>query len=284
MLILALLLNFASVASVFANEIAFTDEKGNVIKVDDIKSMDIQEVESILAEPKQNINFLVGGYDDISCLEYTYTSAGRNFKVIEDTNDDYTFVNSTIYIQNPDGIYEEFATQKLNIDSSVVTATFEANDQISTETFLIQSAQDASLRSSNIDDSPISLNSSYYGSPVTGWTYWGAFNYSNRITKFTVSAITSIIAGIVSSAALPGVSAVVVSGLVGTVVSQIIEDYVPTVYYRVTTYFKSVIPEEGTFQMHVAEKNIYRYYSNSGRTNQIGDTITTFACLDGYVD
>lgn len=281
-LILALILNFSAVPCAFANNIVFTDEKGNVI-ADNVKYLDIKEVENILAQPKQNITFIKGGYDDISHLEYTYSSAGRDFKVVEYTNDDYTVVDSTIYIKNQDGTYEEFATQKLVIDSSVVTATFEANGQTSTESFRLETPQNISLRSNSISDSPISLNSSYNGSPVTDWQYWGTFNYSTRIVKFTVAAITSIIINIVSNSAFPG-SAVIVSGIVSTIVVPIVENSIPTVYYTVTTYFKDVIPEQGTFQMHVAEKNIYKYYSDSNRTKKIGDTITTFNCLDGYVD
>lgn len=281
-LILALILNFSAVPCAFANNIVFTDEKGNVI-ADNVKYLDIKEVENILAQPKQNITFIKGGYDDISHLEYTYSSAGRDFKVVEYTNDDYTVVDSTIYIKNQDGTYEEFATQKLVIDSSIVTATFEANGQTSTESFRLETPQNISLRSNSISDSPISLNSSYNGSPVTDWQYWGTFNYSTRIVKFTVAAITSIIINIVSNSAFPG-SAVIVSGIVSTIVVPIVENSIPTVYYTVTTYFKDVIPEQGTFQMHVAEKNIYKYYSDSNRTKKIGDTITTFNCLDGYVD
>jgi hypothetical protein len=281
-LILALLLSFSSVACAFANDIVLTDEKGNVT-ADDVKYLGIQEVEDILAQPKQNITFIKGGYDDISHLEYTYSSAGRDFKVVEDTNDEYTFVDSTIYIKNQDGIYEKFATQRLNIDSSMVAVTFKTNGQTSTETFRLENPQNISLRSACIGDSPISLNSSYNGSPVTDWQYWGTFNYSNRIVKFTVAAVTSIIINAVSNSVFPG-SAVIVSGVVGTIVIPIVENSIPTVYYTVTIYFKDVIPEQGTFQMHVAEKNIYKYYSNSSRTNKIGDTITTFNCLDGYVD
>ena len=81
--------------------ILFYRWKGNVI-ADNVKYLDIKEVENILAQPKQNITFIKGGYDDISHLEYTYSSAGRDFKVVEYTNDDYTVVDSTIYIKTMD--------------------------------------------------------------------------------------------------------------------------------------------------------------------------------------
>lgn len=288
-LILALLFNFSSVALLFANDIVLTDENDHVTKVESynsansIESLDIQEVQNVLAQPKHNISFLKGGYDDISHLEYTYTSNGINFKVIEDTNDSYTSVYSTIYIENKDGIFGKFATQNVKIDSSIVTATFEANGQIDTETFSLETISNIPLELKDISDSPISIKSSYNGFPVTDWTYYGTFNYSNRILKYTISAVTALITGIVTASTL-GTGAGIVAGTAASVVSSIVTEHMPTVFYSVTMYFKSTIPEEGTFGMHVAEKDITKFYSDSDRTDQIGDTITSISYLDGYVD
>jgi hypothetical protein len=81
-----------------------------------------------------------------------------------------------------------------------------------------------------------------------------------------------------------GVGTVITYSVITNVVATIVSYNLSKVYYHVNVYFKSVIPEEGTFQMHVAEKDIYDFYADKNRTVRVGDRVTTISYLRGYVE
>lgn len=76
----------------------------------------------VLALKKDNFNYLEGKIGETH-LVYTYDSNGSTYKVVENASENFDEVNSTIFAENSDGTFEEFATQHLTVENSILTHT-----------------------------------------------------------------------------------------------------------------------------------------------------------------
>lgn len=248
-------------------------------------SNETQSVEEILSLPKKDITFIKGGYNDLSHVEYTYTSNEEQFKVIEDSNNDLSHVQSTIYKKNDLGEFDKFAEQTVDVKGSIVVTT-KIGDKKTVENIARPQVIDNSSANSVTKDSystnEFSANSSNL--PISDWQYYGTFKYSTTIVKYTIVAVTAIIAGIVSTATTLGAGTQATISGTTTLVSYIVNDQVPKIYYTNKVYYKTVVPPNpNQLRIKVAEKTTHTFYSDETRTKQLpGSPITSNFHLEGY--
>lgn len=248
-------------------------------------SNETQSVEDTLSLPKKDITFIKGGYNDLSHVEYTYTSNEEQFKVIEDSNNDLTHVQSTIYKKNDLGAFDKFAEQTVDVKESIVVTT-KIGDKETVETIARPQAVEDNSVASVIKDSysvsELSMNSSNL--PISDWQYYGTFKYSTDIVKYTIVAVSVIIAGIVSTATTLGAGTQATISGINTLVTYIVNDQVPKIYYTNKVYYKTVVPPNpNQLRMKVAEKTTHTFYSDETRTKQLpGSPITSNFHLEGY--
>lgn len=265
-------------------------------------------IQDILNVPKENLNFIKGGYDDLSHLEYTYSSKGKNYKVIEDTTDNLAQVNSTIFEQDTSGNFVELAKLTVEVKSSTIETVITPANSIevqsqSTNSFKggsnkiveiferpnVSNAEgtfiDSNIEKSLAEESSLAtLASNPSGLPISDWHHYGNFFYSTKIAKYTIAAVAVTITGIVSVLKIlsPGAKATINSTT--TLVAFIVDDRIGDIWYTDKVYYKTVVPPDpNMFRMKVAEKTIHTFYSDSGRTQHMkGSPITTEHWLRGY--
>lgn len=88
--------------------------------------------QSLLSLKKSNYNYLEGKPGDTH-LVYTYESNNDTYKVIENANDNFEKVNTTIYVENTEGVFVKYATQTLTINNFTSTLTTNENGYVTTE-------------------------------------------------------------------------------------------------------------------------------------------------------
>lgn len=248
-------------------------------------SEDSQSAENILSLPKSNIKFIKGSYNDLSHVEYTYTSNQENFKVIEDSNTDLSNVQSTIYKQDSSGEYTKFAEQNVSVKESITVKT-KIGDKETIETIarpqVIEDNPITSVTKDSYSVNELSINSSNL--PISDWQYYGTFKYSTTIVKYTIVAVAAIISGIVATATTLGTGTQAAISSTTAVVSYIVNDQVPKIYYTNKVYYKTVVPPNpNQLRMKVAEKTTHTFYSDEARTKQLpGSPVTSNFHLEGY--
>jgi hypothetical protein len=122
-------------------------------------------------------------------------------------------------------------------------------------------------------ESKLGRDSMVYGydedSPeLTDWQYSTPQFGSNKITRYTIVAVTSALGGVLST--LGPVTAGVSAALAG-VAGMIVSDEIPIVYYAQDVFYKFLIDTDPPLPR--AERTMTTFYSDSGRTQQIGDTV-----------
>ncbi|MEK4366295.1 hypothetical protein MKX68_27980 [Paenibacillus sp. FSL M8-0212] len=254
----------------------------------DFSNLDSQSIEEVMELPKDNISFIKGNYGDQN-IEYTYTSAGREWKAVENSSSDYKELHSEIYLKNDNGDYELFTTMDVkNISATKIDLTFTPeNGKASYNETIDMTFQPAGVEI--LDNQPqerMSITAAAdnpSGLPISDWNHYGNFFYNTKVTKYTISFVTNIVVGLVSYSTL-GIGGVVVTTAVTNLVSEIVKDNIPDLWYTDKVYYKTVVPPEpGMFRMKVAEKTIHTFYSDSARTKHVkGSPITTEVWLRGY--
>lgn len=253
-------------------------------------STENQSIKEILAQPKHDITFIKGGFDDLNDLEYTYTSNFKKYKAVEKTSPDLKHVESEIYEEKTNGEFELIAELTVEVEGDVVETTITpANKETPTvDTFVKPDISEA--KSFEIVNEPVgsianqnSASISANNLPVSDWYHYGNFFYSTKIVKYTVAAVAAIIAGIVGSSSL-GPAAAAWIGSSTALIAYIIDDQIEDIWYTDKVYYKTVIPPDpDMFRMKVAEKTTHTFYSDSGRTQHMqGSPIESEFWLEGY--
>ena len=207
--------------------------------------------------PKDNVQYIVGKVGD-TYSEYTYSSEGQKFKVIDNANENFTNVNSIIYLLKDDNKYEEYATEKVTIENDICTITITENGYSTTETFNYINQEQSSVYSRD----------SWLGMPVTDWIYCDTYKGSTKFQKYTAAAVVAVLTTLASSFFnIPGQC--VIAG-VSAIAGIIVDDAIETVYFSRKYYWKLCIPPKGMVERAVAEKNVVTYYSDKSRKNKIG--------------
>lgn len=119
--------------------------------------------------------------------------------------------------------------------------------------------------------------------PISSWTHYGTFNYSTKIKKYTVAAVTAVISGIVGASTMGAGAAATISSTTG-LIAYIVDNQIEDIWYTDFVYYKTLLPPDPKmFRMKVAEKTVHYFYSDSNRDNLMkGSPITSEFWLDGY--
>lgn len=235
---------------------------------------------SVLTLPKENITFIKGDYTHLGDLEYTYTSGGKHYKVKESSDEALNRVDSEILELNSNGNYVKIAEQTVRKNSSNVVCTTIENGEKSVNTIPLPKVSSPTLSQGNTLSTAIASTQNL---PTTNWIFYGVFYSSTRIYAYTITAVSSIILGIVSASTF-GVGTAIAISTTTRLVAQIVTDQIPNIYYKDYVYYKTVIPPEpGQYAMKVAEENTRCFFSDSARTQQLeGSPVTTDTYLRGY--
>lgn len=243
---------------------------------------DNKPVTSVLDMEKENFIYLEGEVGDTR-LVYTYTSDNKLYKVIENASDNFDLVNSVIYVDQGDDNFVKYATQTLVMKDGIITITINENgvsskEQIDTNprmrtinpALANQKSTNAISYISPFANLPVDGGGgdSWNGMPVSAWIYYGTYRNSTKIAHYTVTAVTQVLAALSGYLGVPG--AVVVSAITG-VVSEIVKDNIPHIWWTDSVYHKTCIPPDpNMFRKFVAERTYRDVYSNSARTDLIG--------------
>lgn len=195
-----------------------------------------ESIDNVLSAEKNNYNYIEGEIGD-KHLVYTYESNGSTYKVIEDISDNYDEVNTVIYLQDSNGEYSEFATQNFKIENNTYTLTTNADGVVTID------EQDMGISLPSFDEDhempSVFANETYQGYDVTNWQLLDSHNSSTAIHSYTISAVTALVVfiatdGMTGAAAAAGAA-------VGSVVTRIIEENTPTLYYKQSYYEKNLV-------------------------------------------
>ena len=231
------------------------------------------DIPSMTAELK-DINFIEGSLEDTRHLKYTYTLNGKEYMVIEDTNEDLSHVESTVY-QNVNGEFIEIANQELNFQGNELVCTLKQNGN--------KQIKSIEIRPEAIEQQ-ILPRASYNGMDVSNWIHSETVKSSSDIYIYTFASILALVGNIISYTSL-GVGTKVIVGATTNIASFYLGKSVPTIYYTRYTYYKTVLPDDpDLFRMKVAERNVYRFYEDKGRTKECKEHIETEGYLRGYED
>ncbi|EJW19479.1 hypothetical protein M5X00_19045 [Paenibacillus alvei] len=237
-------------------------------------------IQNILAMPKKDITFIKGGFDDLSDMEYTYTSNSKKYKAIEKTSPDLTHVDSEIYEETTTGEFELIANLMVEVNGAVVETTITPSngEPKFVDTFIKPEPTDANTFSPELNT--LGDRGDY---PISSWTHYGTFNYSTKIKKYTVAAVTAVISGIVGASTMGAGAAATISSTTG-LIAYIVDDQIEDIWYTDFVYYKTLLPPDPKmFRMKVAEKTVHYFYSDSNRDNLMkGSPITSEFWLDGY--
>lgn len=208
-------------------------------------------VEETLSE-RTDLVYMEGKPGDMH-LVYTYKEGNSEFKVVENSVEDFTQVNSTTYILEDDGSYSEYSTQAFSIGSNGEAIIKSKKEDEKTEVYVISNA-DRSERSSLV--------------PMIAEYEW-ITEYSNGSTHFANFTISVIIAEIGYIATLAGgpIVGAVATGV--TTVAQVIFNLnAKYVYYHKIYNWK---PSERNCFL-IEETEWTGYYTDSAHKNYIGYT------------
>lgn len=223
---------------------------------------DVQAVlrnqQELIAEIQSISNIQIEPNSTLQNMEYTYIDkAGKAVKVIEEANDDLSYVKSQVYTKNETGEYI--------LEYTTIT-------EVGEDSILVTKYENGKTTQNSIDLKPIKASSKQHTQdiginsepPISGWELHDTVKYSYRIYTYTVVAVIAVVTGVASAA-----NNAVIAGL-AYVVDKIIDDLIPQVWY--TQYWHRKWRKWPTLWELVAERNTTYHYSNSSRTNLIGQT------------
>lgn len=220
--------------------------------------------ESILkADNKTNFKFISTDPDN---TEYTYEEDGKQYKVLETSNENLDNIHTEIFVKDSNNEYiliEKYDTViSMNEDNNIeVTKT---ENGINTTDIL-------TLEETSINEPTVNSNLSrgIIGPDGTGsWEVVRSYQGNEYFTNFTYSVIVGILVSIVAAGL--GLGAIA-SSIVGTVASAILNERIPTVYFKRTiSYYR----EDNNMVTKVESYN--NFYHDSSYRYYIGNATKTW--------
>lgn len=187
---------------------------------------------------KSSINILAGDLETLGYLEYTYEENGNLYKVIENTNDDLTYIKSKIYIKKGNNEFEKISNIETKISDTEISMTINENGEKTTKTLpltIFENTKIAKSINSSIDsdiDSKLNLeelesnNLSTRSKPTPHvWTYWGSMDYSTTFIKLTVAVVTAALGKLIG--AVPA-----------TIINYIVNYYIADIWITDIIHYK----------------------------------------------
>lgn len=233
--------------------------------------------QSLLSLKKSNYNYLEGKPGDTH-LVYTYESNNDTYKVIENADDNFEKVNTTIYVENTEGVFVKYATQTLTINNFTSTLTTNENGYVTTEQQDLLPAKKS--QNNNFISSALAAGS-YQGYKVSNWKQISTTNSSTRITNYSATAVFAVIAYIAADGATDGLSGAVVAAI-SAVAGKIIDEAIPIVYYRqIYSEKKLVNPPLSLRNFVVGSKWLTYFYSDKAHSQFIR-SVTDIVYANGY--
>ena len=228
----------------------------------------------------QKESFVIHNSDPNNTI-YTYTENGKEYRVVESSNEDLTKVDSNIYVKNKKWKYELESKINSTIENNEVIVKTQSKgiSKEKIEVFELDSLGEY-IPDEILNDVPNETTSEITpfriieDNGLTSWYYAGTFKYSNIIAKATLSLVVAIITNV----ALPGLASaagVALSATAKTAISniagQIVSYGVSVIYYSQVVHYKYLI---GT-DLPRAERTATSVYRDSSRTQKIGNTVVS---------
>lgn len=163
-------------------------------------------IENELKAMRTELTFLEGAPGD-NHLVYTYLENGQQYKVVENADDNFMNVNSTIYVMDAEGNYVETKSQILNIqpngDCLLTTTDVEGNSEASQiDTVKVVESVNTSTETNE------SSVTRAYTDPGTGEWITDVWDGSSRIYNLTVTAIGAVLGAAIGGKVGAGLGAV----------------------------------------------------------------------------
>ena len=136
---------------------------------------------------RTELTFLEGTPGD-NHLVYTYLENGQHYKVIENADDNFMNVNSTIYVMDAEGNYVETKSQVLNIQPNGDCRLTTTDEQGISETSKIDTAKVVKSVNTSTETNGSSVTRAYTD-PGTGEWVTSVWDGSSYIYNMTVSVI-----------------------------------------------------------------------------------------------
>ncbi|MDW2796100.1 hypothetical protein RZO55_00675 [Clostridium boliviensis] len=235
--------------------------------------------QSLLSLKKSNFNYLEGKPGDTH-LVYTYESNNDKYKVIENASDNFEKVNTTIYVENTEGVFVKYATQTLTINNFTSTLSTNENGYVTTEKQDLSSVKKSELLNNNFISSALA-SGSYQGYKVSNWKQISTTNSSTRITNYSATAVFAIIAYIAADGATEGLSGAVVAAI-SAVAGKIIDEAIPIVYYRQIYSEKKLINPPLALRNFVVGSKWLTYFYSDKSHSQFIRSVTDIVYANGY--
>lgn len=200
---------------------------------------------------------------------YTYIENGVEYKVKENSTEDYKYIESEIYSKVKGENYELVEMRTFNMDDDYATQIIKNVKTGSVETEKVQVSNLISVENTTkISKNDISTRKDPEA-PV--WKYSQTLKTSTRIAKFTLSAVVSIVttgvayyfAGPIGT---PG------ANVINGIAQMIISENIPNIWFT-HVYYLTFKP--GT-NFILGEKKVTSVYKNSARTSMIKSPVTTY--------
>ncbi len=199
--------------------------------------------------------------DDLNNMIYTYDENGTSYRVEEKVAEDFSSVKSTIYEKNNKNEYVISSKLETTISDNEVTLKTQENNNITTEVVPLSNLI-------TVDGEPTYDDS--MAKNKDSWTYNQTLKTSSKFLSYTLGTVTAVIAAAVSFKLGNGGKLLMTA--INSVAQKVIADKIKLVYYKKDfyyTYYPNTILPRG-------EKVISKAYKNSGRTQQIGKTMTDY--------
>lgn len=252
--------------SIASNQIVFAKEEASSVLDKGENKLDIAELKSIIRD-KTDIKIIAETPNSLEHLEYTYSQDEKNYKVIENSNKNLTYVKSDIFIQDSFGEYmlDSSTITDIRDDKIIITKT---EDGQSTKNVIDLESVSRSSKPQNDSSSkkPSFVNtllSNLSSEDVSAWTYHFTSEYSYRIYTYTLVAVTAVVTGIATY-----FSAGIVAG-VAPIVSYIIDDHIERIWYKVDVYYKYILMQ-ADYRYKVAEMAYEFHYDDSDHSKYLG--------------
>lgn len=227
--------------------------------------IDLQTSEQeFIDEIKDSSNIEIEPNSTMQNMEYTYIDNGKTYKVIETANADLTYVYSEIYAKNSTGDYTLEYSTITEVNESSICVTKRKNGETTQNTIDLKQIEGSAAKYNSTQDIK-----SYSIPPISDWEHHSTLNYSYRIYTYTLVAVTAVVTGVAAAA-----GGAFISGL-ASVVSYIIDDHIPKVWYTQYIYRKWRKWPNPPWEV-VAEWSATFHYSDSERTDYIGYTSSEY--------
>lgn len=227
---------------------------------------------------KTNFNWI--SINDLSHIEYTYNENGESYKVIESANLELTEAHTKIYkkVAGEYVLISDYTTRiKIN-DSTIELTTIKGGNLDVVKIKKDDVIAPAPIEEFNKDTSISSIDTVEVG--LTDWIYCGTTQSSSTISEWTFIIVVAILNDVAHNKFTKGQSYLVTG--VTTVATLVISEYWPKVYDRQYWYnIYETFDGVPAYVPAVGEKVYTYFYSDSSRTQRIGDVLIDEFIVDG---